>query len=288
MISMTGFGHAERLDERFSAVVEIKSYNNRYLDINVTMPGILSSLEARIRDVVGGTARRGRVDVYIRIRELDEDLTVTVDRGALRGYLAALAELQSEAGIDDPVTLSHLLRFDNVLRTERDIDQDRYWNVLEPLLKAALDEWQSSRVGEGTRLRADILAQLDSIETCVRGFESHAAEIETHIKQGLRERFQEVLGNDVDESRVLNEVAVQLTRFSINEEIIRLRAHLESFREITDAGGAVGKKLDFLCQELNREINTTGSKSIIVDVNQLVVDAKDALENIREQLRNVE
>jgi uncharacterized protein (TIGR00255 family) len=285
---MTGYGHAEHLDEQFSAVVEVKSYNNRYLDVNVTLPGILSSLESAIREKVGSVAERGRVEVYVRIRELSEDLSVIVDKGTVNGYVKALSELREHAGITEPITLNHLLRMDGVLRTERVVDHDRYWAVLEPLLESALQEFARSRAVEGEQLEKDVLAQLEQIERCVRAVESHAAEIEEHIRTGLRERFREVVGDAVDENRVLTEVAVQLTRFSINEEITRLDAHLASFRTIAQAQGSVGKKLDFLCQELNREINTVGSKSIIVAINQRVVEAKDALENVREQLRNVE
>lgn len=288
MTSMTGYGHAERVDERFSAAVEVKSYNNRYLEISVALPGTLGQLEAPIRDRIATVARRGRVETYVRIRDLSEDLSVSVDHGVVNGYLSALTELREHAGLQDPVTLNHLLSLDGVLRTERVVDQDRYWKVLEPLLDQALDEFSRSRSAEGKQLEQDVLSQLNQIEACVRAFETHAGEIESTIRDGLRDRFREVVGDAVDENRILSEVAVQLTRFSINEEITRLDAHLQSFREIARGTGPVGKKLDFLCQELNREINTTGSKSIVVAINQLVVDAKDALENIREQLRNVE
>lgn len=306
MISMTGYGYSERVDDRFSAAVEVKSYNNRYLDINCSMPGYLSSLENQIRERVGGACRRGRVEVYIRFRDNEEDTTVSVDPGVAKGYLRAFAELQQLASINEPVRLEQLLACEGVLKSERVVDADAAWLVVGPLLEAALADFEQSRKLEGGRLANDISLQLDKIERCVDAFESHAAEIEKTIHQGLRARFAEVFGNDVDESRVLAEVAVQLTRFSINEEIVRLRAHLQSFREtafgpagrpVSETSGAgessasdepVGKKLDFLCQELNREINTTGSKSTIVEINRQVVEAKDALENVREQLRNVE
>jgi uncharacterized protein (TIGR00255 family) len=294
MISMTGYGYAERQDEQFSAVVEVKSYNNRYLDLNCSLPGVLSQLETQIRDRVGSVARRGRVEVFVRFRDKEEDLAVSVDKGVVNGYLTAFAELKTIAGIDEPVRLDHLLTRDGVLKSERIVDADRAWSVIEPLLTEALAAFAASREAEGARLALDVDNQLAKIESCVRAFEEHAGEIEGSIRTGLQQRFAEVFGSEIDENRVLSEVAVQLTRFSINEEIVRLHAHLDSFREIGfgsgDSGQAVpvGKKLDFLCQELNREINTTGSKSILVEVNQQVVEAKDALENVREQLRNVE
>lgn len=292
MTSMTGYGYAEQQDERMSAAVELKSYNNRYLDINCTLPGVLSSLEARVRDRIAAVARRGRVEVFVRFREAEENLSVSVDRGVVSGYLAAFRELIDVARISDEVRLDHLISREGVLRSERVVDAERAWNVIEPLLDRALEAFSGSRHTEGERLATDIAGQLEKISRCVDVFQANADRIEDTIRDGLQRRFQEVLGDAVDENRVLGEVAVQLTRFSINEEIVRLRTHLESFREIAFGGVArtepVGKKLDFLCQELNREINTTGSKSILVEVNQMVVEAKDALENVREQLRNVE
>ena len=293
MISMTGYGYAERQDEVVSAVVEVKSYNNRYLDLNCSLPGVLSQRETVIREMVGNVVRRGRVELFVRFREKTEDLTVTVDEGVVNGYLKAFAQLQALTGVSEPVTMNHLLSRDGVLKSERIVDSDRAWLVVEPLLNQALSELGSSRRAEGKRLEQDITDQLSKIDACVRVIEKSAGEIEENIRGGLKQRFVEVLGDSVDESRVLAEVAVQLARFSINEEIVRLNAHLDSFREIGFGGDSgpvvpVGKKLDFLCQELNREINTTGSKSTIVEVNQQVVQAKDALENVREQLRNVE
>lgn len=291
MISMTGYGYVERQDEEFSAVVEVKSYNNRYLDINCSIPGVFSQLEKQIRDAVSGVARRGRVEVFVRFRDNEEDLAVSVDKSVVNGYLKAFAELKAHAGIQEEVRLDHLLSREGVLKSERVADADRAWAVIEPLLDEALRDFASSRQAEGGRLALDIESQLEKIDQCVRAFQTYAGEIEETIRNGLQSRFAEVFGNEVDENRVLSEVAVQLTRFSINEEIVRLQAHLDSFRDIGFGGDLeepVGKKLDFLCQELNREINTTGSKSIIVEVNQQVVEAKDALENVREQLRNVE
>lgn len=291
MISMTGYGYAERQDEQYSAVVEVKSYNNRYLDVNCSLPGVLSQLETQIRDRIAGVARRGRVEVFIRFRDKEDDLSVSVDQSVVRTYLAALAELRTIAGITEPVQLDHLLSREGVLTSERVVDVDRAWLVVEPLLERSLGEFAESRRAEGIRLAADIQSQLARIDRCVDAFEAHSEEIETTIRVGLQQRFREVFGSEIDENRVLAEVAVQLTRFSINEEIVRLHAHLDSFRDTGFGSGTdvpVGKKLDFLCQELNREINTTGSKSIIVEINQLVVEAKDALENVREQLRNVE
>ncbi len=288
MISMTGYGSSEHADERFHASVEVKSVNNRYLDINVTVPGSLGSLEPMIRERIGAFVSRGRVDVSVRLRELEEDLAVTVDHSVLGGYLRALNELREAAGIDSPVTLDHLLAVEGVIKSERRVDRDRYWNLIEPLLDDARVEFLASRRREGDHLARDIRGQLERVEHALGTVTAHAGEIDRQVREHLRDRFADVVGDRVEETRMLAEVAVQLTRFSINEEVVRLAAHLKSFRSKMVAEGAVGKKLDFLCQEMHREINTIGSKSIVLAISEQVVEAKDALENVREQLRNVE
>ncbi|MFW5688258.1 MAG: YicC/YloC family endoribonuclease [Spirochaetota bacterium] len=288
MISMTGYGFAERLDEQLNATVEVKSVNNRYLDVNVTLPGSLGPLEPQVRESVSKHAARGRVDVFIRLRELQEDLEVYVDRSALGGYLRALEELRDVAGIDEPVSVDHVLRFDGVIKSERRQDRDRYWETIGPLLERALEGFVESRTREGEELERDIMGQLARVEAAVEAVAGHEQEIERQVRGNLSDRFRDVVGDAVEESRMLAEVAVQLTRFSINEEIVRLRAHLTGFRTTAKGSGAVGKKLDFLCQEMHREINTIGSKSVVLAISEQVVEAKDALENVREQLRNVE
>ena len=288
MTSMTGYGYAERSDERVHAVVEVKSVNNRYLDVNVTLPSALNPLEPVVRELVAARVARGRIEVFIRLRELQEDLAVYVDRSALRGYLGAIEELRETAGLDEPVALSHLLALEGVIKSERAQDRDRYRRIVEPLLLEALSAFAASRATEGRRLRDDVDAQLTRVESAHRAVSEHAGEIDAQVRANLRDRFAEVVGDGVEESRMLAEVAVQLTRFSINEEIVRLRSHLDGFRATMDADGPVGKKLDFLCQEMNREVNTIGSKSIVLAISEQVVEAKDALENVREQLRNVE
>lgn len=288
MISMTGYGYAERSDDRLHATVEVKSVNNRYLDVNVSLPGSLSPLEPEVRERVGAVAARGRVDVYVRLRELQEDLAVYVDRSALAGYAGALEELRAAAGVDDPVRLEHLLAFEGIIKSERAVDRDRYWDLVRPLLDEALDAFTATRRAEGERLESDIGTQLSRVEAALSAVREHAGEIETGVRRNLTDRFREVVGDAVEEGRMLAEVAVQLTRFSINEEIVRLAAHLESFRLAMSAAGPLGKKLDFVCQEMHREINTIGSKSVVLAVSEQVVEAKDALENVREQLRNVE
>ncbi len=288
MTSMTGYGYAERSDEQVHALVEIKSVNNRYLDVNVTLPGLLSPLEANVRERVNAHVARGRIDAFVRLRELQEDVAVYVDRSTLGGYLKAIDELKAAAGIDEPVALGDLLALEGVIKSERSQDRDRYWTIVEPLLDEALTAFVASREREGARLADDVDAQLARVEAAHGLVEEHAGEIDAQVRANLADRFAEVVGDRVEESRMLAEVAVQLTRFSIHEEIVRLRSHLDTFRDTMAKRGPVGKKLDFLCQEMHREVNTIGSKSIVLAISEQVVEAKDALENVREQLRNVE
>ena len=291
MTSMTGFGYSERSDDAVSASVEVKSVNNRYLDVNVSLPNGMAVLEPRIRLAVGEVVHRGRVEVTVRVREFHETAVVHLDKSALAAYQSALTQLKDETGCEEPLRLSHYLRMEGILRMERERDAEGYWSVVEPLLANALEQFRNSRNEEGAALRGDIESQVARIAAGLYVIETHAPQIEQTVRTSLGQRFAEVVGDGVEESRMLAEVAVQLARFSINEEAVRLNAHLEAITEAirgADAGSGVGKRLDFICQEINREINTIGSKSTVLTISEQVIEVKDALENIREQLRNVE
>ena len=288
MISMTGYGRSERHDDTVAVAVEVKSVNNRYLDVNVTLPGSMSPIEQPIRERVSQTVSRGRVDVYVRVREYAEELSVRVDRSVVAGSLRAINDLRDTAGLDDPVTLDHILSCDGVLKTERDTDADRYWRLVEPVLGDALGAFATSRTTEGARLGEDIDAQIARVDAALVAVRGAVPQIEEGIRRNLSERFREVVGDSIEETRMLAEVAVQLARFSVNEEVVRLGAHIDAFRAACGRPEPVGKRLDFLCQEMHREVNTIGSKSTVLAISEQVIEAKDALENVREQLRNVE
>jgi uncharacterized protein (TIGR00255 family) len=285
---MTGYGFAELQNEEISATVEVKSVNNRFLDVNVSLPGTLAPFEPAAREAVGEFANRGRVDVFVRVREHQESVTVSVDEIALVAYLNAIGTLRERAGIEDPVRLSDLLAVEGIIRSERDVDRDGTWERVEPVLREALSAFSAHRATEGERTQADILEQFSRVVAALEEIRAHEDEIDSQVRTNLGDRFREVVGDGVDEQRVLAEVAAQLVRFSIHEEIARLAAHIDAFRATMGSDGAVGKKLDFICQEMHREINTIGSKSIVLEISRHVVEAKDALENVREQLRNVE
>ncbi len=288
MKSMTGFGYAESQNERMSITVEVKSYNNRYLDIFVSLPPYLNALEPQLRSRVAERAQRGRVEVSVRLTELADDVRVLVDRRAAAAYKGALETLAAELGLREAVGLSHLLRLEGVVKADRVRDMEAYSRAIAEPLDRALAAWDATRAAEGAALERDLASMTAVIEEEVGLIASRRGRIEAAIKEDLRRRFAEVMAGEVDENRVYAETAVMLVRFDINEEIVRLGAHLASFRSAAGQQTGMGKKLDFIAQELNREVNTIGSKSIDLEVSSAVIRAKDAIERIREQLRNIE
>jgi uncharacterized protein (TIGR00255 family) len=285
---MTGFGAGEHRDEKRQLSMTLKSYNNRFLDLFVYLPPALSVLEPQVRRFLSERVNRGRVELYLKSVELEEAPRVSLDRSAVRVYAQLLRELAREAGIRERLRLSHLLKLEGVLRTETGTDPQELWPVLEGLLERTFREFDQARAREGEATQRDVLAILAVFEGEIARIEALAPKLEERLKNDLRARFREVLGDAVEEARLLAETAVLLSRSDIHEELVRVRAHLASFRAAVGESGAVGKKLDFLCQELGREINTIGAKNALPEVDAAVVALKDALEKIREQVRNVE
>jgi uncharacterized protein (TIGR00255 family) len=285
---MTGYAYSGFQNEQVSVSVEIKGYNNRFLDISVNLPPLLSAMENRIREYLSGRFSRGRIEVNLRFKERDAAFTVRVNREAARAYGEAIAALAGEMGLDEKPSLSLLLGLDGVLDAEKARDDERSWPLIEKALAEASDQFESERIREGKHTEADILSHLAKIEALANAVAAHVPQMEADFQKNLRARFKELLGDQIDESRVLAEIAVLLVKNTISEELSRLGAHLGEFRAEIDRNPGPGKKLDFLCQEINREINTIGSKTPNLEASRAVVDMKDALENIREQLRNVE
>ena len=288
MTSMTGFGHGEQRNSSVHMVLEIRSYNNRYLDLFINLPYSVKQLEPRLRDYLSERIRRGKVEVYLSVTELEEECEVFVDRARVRTYIAALGELKKLSGTRDRVGLGHLLGLEGVMKTESRKDPEALWALIVPLLERVFLEYDRSRLAEGRKTEEDIRRSAEEIRERLAAIEAKVPEIETKIRESLRERFRELLGEGIDESRVLAETAVLLVKFDINEEVQRLSAHLESLFDAIGREGPQGKKLDFVCQEIGREINTIGSKSVNLEIDQAVIAVKDNLEKIREQLRNVE
>lgn len=272
----------------FSNVIEIKGYNNRYLDIYINLPQSLASLEPRFRGYLAARVRRGKVELNLKYRRLQNDLSFSIDREAIVNFTEVLHAIADAAKIKAEVTLSNLLTMEGLVKSTREIDPDETWEAIFPLLEQTFEEFSLTRHREGEGTEKSILSHLEAFTDAVDVFHDRSAELEENIIRNIQSRFETILGGRVDEDRVLAETAVLLVKFSIDEELSRLDGHLKAFRSTMEQEEPVGKKLDFLCQELNREINTIGSKSTIYEINSSVVNAKDALEKIREQLRNVE
>ncbi|HOC29904.1 MAG TPA: YicC family protein [Treponemataceae bacterium] len=288
MKSMTGYAWNEETRDDITVSVELKSYNSRFLDLSVNQPYWLGRLETRIRDYASARIQRGKVELILRVRERSANLQVTPDSEAARAYYEAVREIAVSLGLSENIPLSLITAQEGVLKSERVLDIEEYWKRIEPVLEKAFSDFEDSRITEGSMLRKDIEAMIARIETDVSIISGFVPSMEQMFKESIRNRFTEILGNQIDEQRVLQETAALLVKYTINEELVRLGAHLASLKKELAENPSPGRKADFICQEINREVNTIGSKNQIIEVGQAVIDAKDALENIREQMRNIE
>jgi uncharacterized protein (TIGR00255 family) len=288
MKSMTGFAYREHRDERHKITITMKSYNNRFLDILIYLPSFLNPLEQKIREFLAKRISRGRVELYLKAVELNQAAEIAIDSAYVESYMQALRQLADAAGIRDRIRLSHLMRIEGILKAEQSLDLDAYWLDLQPILASVFQDFDELRQAEGEATGKDISELLGRIEADIAKIEAVAPQLEEKIRNNLRNRFEDLLANGVDENRILAETAVVLMKSDIHEELIRSRSHLQTFKKILEESGPMGKKLDFICQELNREFNTIGAKNLLVEVDGAIVALKDHVEKIREQLRNVE
>lgn len=290
--SMTGYGLGEAQDEQYKLKVEIKAVNHRYNDILVKMPRHISYLEESIKKVIKGKISRGKVDVYINLEYIKESaIAVKVDIPLAKSYKLALEELVEELNMEDNVRLNNILGISEVVRTERrELDQDAIWSVLNEALDLALENILSMRVLEGEELKNDILLKLENIESAASKIEERSPNVVLEYKEKLTERIKSLMedASILDGDRLANEVVFFADRCSIDEELVRLSSHIKQFRSILDEDESIGRKLDFLTQELNREVNTIGSKANDVVITNYVVDCKAEIEKIREQIQNIE
>lgn len=298
MKSMTGFAFIEQVADFFSISIEIKSYNARFLDVSVILPQCAVRCEMQIRELVCASVARGKVEVSIRLTEKSADFSVTADVDVAKKYMTAMHAildalkvntLSEENSVSIPFEL--IIAQEGVLKKEHmqaRCSTENFFEIVTPLLQKVLTEFNESRLKEGIHLRQDIVRMIERIENDVRSINEFSETMEMQFKRTLQKRFTELIGSSYDEQRILQEVAVLLVKYTINEELIRLASHLSSLKNEIENNEAPGKKIDFICQEINREINTIGSKNQMIEIAQLVIDAKDALENIREQARNIE
>ena len=288
MKSMTGFGRAESEIDGSYVSIEIKSFNHRFLDISMNQPKELSGLEHRIRSKITAAVGRGRVECSIRLRHTIAPQTIEFDEKMVQALVKSFTALMRDSGIETRIQLSDLLRYDDLLRRDPTFDIESIWDHISGTLSQALDSLEAERAREGQATMQALMGHRETVGGSVLLIQQRAQTLDHAITEQVRRRFDEVLGDRVDEDRVLAEVAAILIKCSIDEEVSRIRGHLEAIDEGLQSDRPTGKKLDFLCQELNREINTIGAKSPLFEINKCVVEAKDAIEKMREQLRNVE
>ncbi len=288
MKSMTGYGWSEFQNEKLHLLTEIKSYNNKYLDLNINIPPFLNRLDAELRKILKEKISRGRVELTIRIKELEEKLEVVVDISAVKAYREALLTLAQAADLEETPHISSFLNLEGVMKTLKIRDIDMYKNLIITELHSAFKEYDQARTREGAETLKDILSNLEILIRVLETIKQNEKKLEVILKNNIITRYKEMIKDEPDEHKVLAEAAMLLMKYGIAEEINRLESHFRQFRQIAGEKEPVAKKLDFLCQEIQREINTIGSKNILLEISQAVVYAKDSLEKIREQLRNVE
>lgn len=293
--SMTAFGRGVNRTEEREVTAEIRSVNNRFLDCTVKLPRAYYSLEERIKTYLSERGvTRGKVDVFISVENLSSAVTAefVLNEGYTEAYLSALRELSRRFGLPDDVTTMRIASNPDVFRIkkpEHDMEED--WQQLLPAISEAVDVFLAARAAEGARIEKDLRAKLAGIEEMTPGIAALSEEDIRARRDKLRERIAKLLGDEgivPDEGRLLTECALFADKIAIDEELVRLSSHFAAFRDILDAGGAAGRKLDFLLQEINRETNTIGSKCANLSISRRVVEIKSELEKIREQIQNIE
>jgi uncharacterized protein (TIGR00255 family) len=288
---MTGYGRAVEMVNGREFTVELRSVNNRYLDCSVKLPRSLSFAEEAVKQAVKNAISRGKVDVFISVRsENGTEAKVTLNDAMVEGYLAAMQQMVEKYPVKDDISVSLLSRMPEVFTVEKpEVDEQQLLADLMRVVSAALEGYNAMRGTEGEALEKDLRSRGATIEELVSQVESGNAQTVADYRTRLENKLKEVLANTaIDESRILTEAAIFADKVAVDEETVRLRSHLQQMNDMLTAGGAVGRKLDFLLQEMNREANTIGSKCTDVNLARIVVDIKAELEKIREQTQNIE
>lgn len=288
---MTGYGGAKGSAEGLSVSIELKSVNNRYLDVSVKLPRTMLFAEEPIKAAVGRHISRGKVDVFVTVdQSASDDMEVRVNEPLLKGYIEALSAAAEKFGLQNDMTVMSLCRLPDVLSTDRrEIDSSALMTGITEILERALTEYDAMRLREGEKLRDDVLARLETISRLTGVVEENAPKTVAEYRARLEQKLQEVLATaNIDESRVLTEAAIFADKIAVDEETVRLRSHISQLRGLTNGESPAGRKMDFLIQELNREANTIGSKCQNADIAHVVVELKAEIEKIREQIQNVE
>ena len=289
--SMTGYGRAVETVNGREFTVELRSVNNRYLDCTVKLPRGLSFAEEAVKQAVKASVSRGKVDVFITMRsEIADDTKISLNTAVVEGYLAAMRQMVETYGVKDDISVSTLSRMNDVFTVEKpEVDEQQLKEDLMSVLDKALAGYDAMRCTEGMALDKDLRSRGETILELVSQVEAGNGQTVIDYRTRLENKLKEVLSNtNIDESRILTEAAIFADKVAVDEETVRLRSHLQQMNTMLSGGGAVGRKLDFLLQEMNREANTIGSKCTDVKLARIVVDIKAELEKIREQTQNIE
>ena len=289
--SMTGYGRAVETVNGREFTVELRSVNNRYLDCSVKMPRSVSFAEEAVKQAVKQAVSRGKVDVFISVKsENSDDTKISLNASVLEGYLSAMRQMVTEYGVRDDISVSTVSRLPEVFTVEKpEVDEEQLKSDLMSVVAKALEGYNAMRITEGKALDADLRTRGNTILELVSQVEAGNGQTVIDYRTRLENKLKEVLANTaIDESRILTEAAIFADKVAVDEETVRLRSHLQQMNTMLTSGGAVGRKLDFLLQEMNREANTIGSKCTDVRLARIVVDIKAELEKIREQTQNIE
>lgn len=289
--SMTGFGRCEVSEGSRKITVEMKSVNHRYLDVNIKMPKKLNFFEAAIRSELKNYIQRGKVDIFITYEDLTEaNVCVRYNKELAAEYMKYLQQMEQDFTLDNDIRVSTLSRYPEVLTMEEQTtDEEELWQLLNKALKGAAEGFVDARIREGENLKEDLTAKLDGMLNHVEFITERSPQIIADYRQKLRERVQELLeDNQIDENRLLMEVTIFADKVCVDEELVRLKSHIETTRAELQKGGSVGRKLDFIAQEMNREANTILSKANDLEISNRAIELKTEIEKVREQIQNIE
>lgn len=289
--SMTGYGRHETIAGGKKILVEIKSVNHRFSDYNIKVPRHLGFLEDKVRKYASEYITRGKVDIYVSVesyKEADKDIILNEELAA--GYINALKELRDKFGLKDDISVSSVARYTDIFKAEnRENDEEEIWALVKDVLSEAIEAFTAMRSREGERIEKDLRERIDYMRELALKVDEYSPKTVADYKEKLYTKIKELVSDrDIDEARVLTEVAIFADKVAVNEETVRLGSHFEEFYAILDSGEPAGRRLDFLIQEINREVNTIGSKAQDIDIAKIVVTLKGEIEKLREQIQNIE
>lgn len=291
-VSMTGFGRGEYKDDNYYFLVECKTINHKYADINVRLPRKISFLEDKARNLIKDHIKRGRVDLYIKLDFLgSEDVNLKFDETLATQYVGILKQIKEKFDLVDDISVMNVAKFPDIVKSEeKEEDEELLWSMFKKALEEALVKLKEMRSEEGKKLAEDIVMRCDLLKNYIEEIEKHSYNVVIDYKEKLNIRISEILENPniIDENRLAQEVAIYADKSSITEEIVRFNSHIEQLKKTVVKNESIGRKIDFLIQEMNRETNTIGSKSSDLNITNLVVEIKSELEKIREQIQNIE